>query len=84
MKVMTIFTIGHSNRAIDQSLAHASILTSSVRTSPPALKNPHDTPAQFTIAFVDVNVAGDLMQFAETVALNRSLPAAAEEWLRAQ
>ena len=40
------------------------------------------------IAFVDVNAAGDLMQFAETVAVNRALPVAvfstvadAEQWL---
>ena len=40
------------------------------------------------IAYVDVNAEGDLMQFAETVAVNRSLPAAvfstvadAERWL---
>jgi hypothetical protein len=41
-----------------------------------------------SIAFVDVNRAGDLMQFAETVALNRGIPLvvfptvdAAERWL---
>jgi hypothetical protein len=40
------------------------------------------------IAYVDVNAAGDLMQFAETVAVNRALPvtvfstvAEAETWL---
>jgi hypothetical protein len=40
------------------------------------------------IAYVDVNAEGDLMQFAETVAVNRSLPVAvfstvadAEKWL---
>jgi hypothetical protein len=40
------------------------------------------------IAYVDVNAAGALMQFAETVAVNRALPvkvfptvAEAEEWL---
>lgn len=41
------------------------------------------------IAYVDVNAQGDLMQFAETVAVNRGLPVAvfstvaeAEKWLR--
>jgi len=41
-----------------------------------------------TIAYVDVNAEGGLMQFAETVAFNRSLPVAvfrtvadAEQWL---
>jgi hypothetical protein len=41
-----------------------------------------------TIAYVDVNAKGDLMQFAETVAVNRALPvvvfqtvADAEKWL---
>jgi hypothetical protein len=41
------------------------------------------------IAYVDVNAEGDLMQFAETVAVNRALPvtvfstvAEAEKWLR--
>jgi hypothetical protein len=41
------------------------------------------------IAYVDVNVQGDLMQFAETVATNRAMPvkmfatvADAEQWLR--
>ena len=41
------------------------------------------------MAFVDVNAAGDLMGFAENVAVNRAVPvrvfasvAAAEEWLR--
>ena len=41
-----------------------------------------------SIAFVDTNAEGDLMQFAETVAVNRSLPvkvfptvADAEKWL---
>jgi len=41
------------------------------------------------IAYVDVNAEGDLMQFAETVAVNRALPARvfstvaqAEEWLQ--
>jgi hypothetical protein len=41
------------------------------------------------IAYVDVNAAGDLMQFAETVAVNRAIPvtvfstvADAEQWLR--
>jgi hypothetical protein len=40
------------------------------------------------IAYVDVNADGDLMQFAETVAVNRMLPVAvfsnvadAEKWL---
>ena len=40
------------------------------------------------IAYVDVNAAGDLMQFAETVAVNRALPVTvfstvveAETWL---
>ena len=40
------------------------------------------------IAYVDVNAEGDLMQFAETVAINRGLPVAvfssvseAEKWL---
>jgi len=40
------------------------------------------------IAYVDVNAEGDLMKFAETVAVNRSLPVAvfssvrdAEQWL---
>jgi hypothetical protein len=40
------------------------------------------------VAYVDVNAEGDLMQFAETVAVNRELPAAvfptvadAEKWL---
>jgi hypothetical protein len=43
------------------------------------------------IAYVDVNAAGDLMQFAETVAVNRALPvtvfstvADAERWLLAE
>lgn len=43
------------------------------------------------IAYVDVNAKGDLMQFAETVAVNRSLPVkvfasvdAAERWLLRQ
>ena len=43
------------------------------------------------IAFVDVNSGKGLMQFAETVAVNRGLPvavfptvAAAEEWLRSE
>jgi len=43
-----------------------------------------------TIAYVDVNASGELMQFAETVAVNRFLPvrvfnsvAAAENWLGA-
>ncbi len=42
------------------------------------------------MAFVDVNAAGDLMRFAENVAVNRAIPVrvfagvtAAEEWLRA-
>ena len=41
------------------------------------------------MAYVDVNAAGDLMRFAENVAVNRAIPvrvfasvAAAEEWLR--
>jgi hypothetical protein len=41
------------------------------------------------IAYVDVNAAGDLMKFAETVAVNRAMPvklfsnaADAEKWLR--
>jgi hypothetical protein len=41
------------------------------------------------IAYVDVNAAGDVMQFAETVAVNRAVPvtvfstvADAEQWLR--
>ncbi len=40
------------------------------------------------VGYVDVNAEGDLMKFAETVALNRSLPmrvfstvAEAEQWL---
>jgi len=43
------------------------------------------------IAYVDANASGDLMQFAETVAVNRGLPlrvcrsvAEAEQWLLAQ
>jgi hypothetical protein len=43
------------------------------------------------IAYVDVNAGGDTMKFAETVAVNRSLPvsvfptvAEAEKWLQAQ
>jgi hypothetical protein len=47
-------------------------------------------PGMFeAIAYVDVNAAGDLMQFAETVAVNRAVPltvfstvADAEQWLR--
>ena len=42
------------------------------------------------MAYVDVNATGDLMGFAENVAVNRAIPvrvfasvAAAEEWLRA-
>ena len=46
-------------------------------------------PAQFkALAYVDVNAGGDLMRFAETVAVNRGLPvmvfgtvAEAREWL---
>jgi len=41
------------------------------------------------MAYVDVNAAGDLMRFAENVAVNRAIPvrvfagvAAAQEWLR--
>jgi len=40
------------------------------------------------VAYVDVNAEGDLMKFAETIAVNRSVPMAifstvadAEEWL---
>lgn len=43
------------------------------------------------IAYVDVNASGDLMQFAETVAVNRGVPvkvlatvSAAEKWLSQQ
>lgn len=50
----------------------------------------HRAQAPFkAIAYVDVNAEGDLMKFAETVAVNRALPvrvfpsvAEAEHWLR--
>jgi hypothetical protein len=49
----------------------------------------HAAGALHAIAYVDVNAEGDLMQFAETVAVNRTLPVrvfptvdAAGQWLR--
>ena len=54
-----------------------------------ALKGSADSRGIFkAIAYVDINAEGDLMQFAETVAVNRGLPvrvfqtlAEAEKWL---
>lgn len=53
------------------------------------IERPGDRLERFeAIAFVDLNAQGDLMQFAETVAVNRGLPvnvfptvAEAEAWL---
>jgi hypothetical protein len=57
------------------------------RPYPKAVRTPLED--KDAIAYVDVNAEGDLMQFAETVAVNRALPARVfstvvqgEEWLQ--